>query len=133
MFFLLQTRPFSSSITEQPQLFCSSALFWSLQIIWLVKQLIVWQMVLYPAMFSTHTAGLCQRSQFLVSFAILIFKWSHCSNSKKVLNENDTPWLLQFLFVYRLEIQNLSLLTNSVGIHFQVMSLRSHCNQKCQF
>ena len=46
---------------------------------------------------------------------------TQCSNSKKVLNENDTPWLLQFPFVYRLEIQNLSLLTNSVGIHFQVI------------
>ena len=51
---------------------------------------------------------------------------------KKVLNENDTYWLIQFLLVYTLEIQNLSLFTNSVNIHFQVMSLRSHSSQKCQ-
>ena len=34
---------------------------------------------------------------------------THCSNPKKVLNENDTPQFLQFPFVYTLERQNWSL------------------------
>ena len=47
------------------------------------------------------------------SFYLII---PHCSNWKKVLNENDTPQNQQFLSVYTLEVPKYSKLEKSIGI-----------------
>ena len=45
----------------------------------------------------------------VLEFYDVTYEIPHCSNPKKVLNENDTPQFLQFPFVYTLERQNWSL------------------------
>ena len=64
---------------------------------------------------------------------LLFLNPPHCSNPKKVLNENDTPQFFWFPFVYTLKRQNWSFLTKSVDIHFQVVFHRSNSSWKGQF